>query len=79
MVMNLACKCRRPRFDPWIRKIPWRREWEWGWEKLPTLVLLPGEFHGEGSLVGYSPCGCIELDTTERLTLSPFTSFQQYC
>ena len=34
-------------FDPWVRKIPWRREW------LPILVFLPGEFHGQRSLVGY--------------------------
>ena len=32
-----------------VRKIPWRREW------LPTLVFLPGAFHGQRSLVGYSP------------------------
>ena len=35
----------RFRFDPWIRKIPWRREWQ------PTPVFLPGEFHGQRSLV----------------------------
>ena len=34
-----------------VRKIPWRREWQ------PTPVLLPGEFHGQRSLVGYSPWG----------------------
>ena len=34
------------RFDPWVKKIPWRREWQ------PTLVFLPGEFHGQRSLVG---------------------------
>ena len=38
-------------FDPWIGKIPWRREW------LPTPVFLPGESHGQRSLVGYSPWG----------------------
>ena len=32
----------------------------------PTAVFLPGEFHGQWSLVGYSPWGCKELDTTER-------------
>ena len=36
-------------FDPWVEKIPWRREW------LPTAVFLPGESHGQRSLVGYSP------------------------
>ena len=57
---------RRPRFDPWVRKIPWRRKW------LPTPVFLPGEFHGQRSLVGYSPWSRKELDTTEQLTLSLF-------
>ena len=46
-------------FDPWVGKIPQRKE------RLPTLVFWPGEFHGE-----YSPRGCKELDMTERLTLS---------
>ena len=36
-------------FDPWVRKISWRRKW------LPTPVFLCGELHGERSLVGYSP------------------------
>ena len=44
--------------DP-LEKIPWRREW------LPTLVFLPGESHGQRSLVGYSPWGRKELDKTE--------------
>jgi len=47
-----ACQCRRWKrceFDPWVEKIPWRRAW------LPTLVFLPGESHGQRSLVGYSP------------------------
>ena len=51
-------------FHPWVGKIPWRREW------LPTPVFLPGEFHGQRSLGGYSPWGHKELDTTEQLTLS---------
>jgi len=38
-----------PGFDPWVRKVPWIREW------LPTPVFLPGEFHGQRSLAGYSP------------------------
>ena len=48
-----------------IDLIPWRKEW------LPTPVFLPGESHGQRSLVGYSPWGCKESDVTERLTLSP--------
>ena len=57
--------------DPWVRKIPWRRDW------LPTLVLLPGEFHGQRSLAGYGPWGGKELDATERLTLS--ASYEYEC
>ena len=48
----------------WVRKIPWRREW------LSTPVFLPGEFHGQRRLMGYSPWGHKKLDTTEQLTLS---------
>ena len=46
-------------FDPWVRKIPWRRKWK------PTPVLLPGESHGQRSLAGYSPWGCKVSETTE--------------
>jgi len=49
--------------DPWIGKIPWRREWQ------PTTVFLPGAFHGQMTLAGYSPHGCKEADMTEQLTL----------
>ena len=51
----------------WVEKIPWRREW------LPNPVFLPEEFHGQRSLVGYSPGGCKESYTTEQLTLFAFT------
>ena len=51
-------------FDPWARKISWRREWQ------PTPGFWPGESHGQRSLAGYSPWGCKESDTTEQLTLS---------
>ena len=51
----------RPRFNPWAGKISWRRKWQ------PTPVLLPGKSHGWRSLVGYSPWGCEESDTTEQL------------
>jgi len=59
---ELVCQCRRckrRRFDLWVRKIPWRRAWQ------PTLVFLPGEFHGQRSLAGYNPWGHTELDMTE--------------
>ena len=42
----------------------------------PTPVFLPGEFHGQGSLVGYSPWGRKELDTTEQLIHTLITKFQ---
>ena len=47
----------------WVRKIPWRREWQ------PIPVFLPGECHGQRSLAGYSPWDCKESDMTEQLTL----------
>ena len=50
--------------DPWVWKIPWRREWQ------PTPVLLPGKSHGQRSLIGYSPWGCKESDTTEQLAFT---------
>ena len=46
---DTACQCRKCGFDPWVRKIPWRRKWQ------PTPVFLPGKSHGQRSLVGYSP------------------------
>jgi len=54
---SLCLQCRRPGFDSWLGKIPWRRAWQ------PTPVFLPG--HGQRSLVGYSPWGCKESDTIE--------------
>ena len=48
--------------DPWVRKIPCRREWQ------PTPVFLPGEFQGQRSLVSYIPWSCKDSDMTERLT-----------
>ena len=50
------------RFDFWVRKIPWRREW------LHTPAFLPRELHRQRRLVGYSLRGHKELDTTERLS-----------
>ena len=56
-----ACQRRRHmrrRFDLWVRRIPWRREWQ------PTPVFLPGESLGQRSLAGYSPWGHKESDMT---------------
>ena len=69
-------QCRRYKrhgFDPWVRKVPWRREW------LPTPILLPGESHGQKSLVGYSPRGHKESDTTEPLSMhSPYVQLNWF-
>ena len=54
-----AWQHRRPGFDPWVGKIPWRRK------EQPTPVFLPGKFCGQRSLDGYSPWSRQELDTTE--------------
>ena len=62
--LRICLQCGSPGFDPWVRKIPWRREWQ------PTPVFLPGESQGQRSLGGYSPWGGKELDTTKQLTLS---------
>ena len=51
LVAQVVKQCGRPGFNPWVRKIPWRRKWQ------PTPVFLPGKFHGWRSLVGYSPWG----------------------
>ena len=50
-------------FNSWVKKIPWKRAWQ------RTPVFLPGEFHGQRSLAGYSPWGSKEPDMTERLSL----------
>ena len=58
-----TCQRRRYRrcgFDPWVGKMPWRREWQ------STPVFLPGKPHGQRSLAGYSLWGLKESDTTER-------------
>ena len=46
------------------QSLKWRRQWQL------TPIFLPGEFHGQRSLAGYSPWGCRTLDTIERLSLT---------
>ena len=58
---SVCLQCWRLGFDPWVGKILWRRKWQ------PTPVFLPGNFHGQRSLVGYNPWGHKESDTTEWL------------
>ena len=58
---EFTCQCRglkRCGFDPWVRKIPWRRKWQ------PTPVFLPGKFHAQRSPVGHSAWDGEESDTT---------------
>ena len=59
--LRICCNAGGPGFNPWVGKIPWRRAWQ------RTPVFLPGEFHGQRSLAGYSPWGCRESDRSERL------------
>ena len=57
-----TCQCRGQKrcwFDPWVRKIPWRRA------QKPTPVFLSGKFHGQRSLVDYSLQGHKRLVTTK--------------
>ena len=56
---RICLQCRRPGFNLWVGKIPWRRE------RLPTPVFWPREFHGL-----YSTWGCKESDKTELLSLT---------
>ena len=65
-----ACPCRRYKrlkLDSWDRRIPWRRKWQ------STPAFLPGELHGQRSLVGYSPWGLRQLDMTEHVSARVYT------
>ena len=57
-------------FDPWVRKIPWRRKWQ------PTTVFLPGKTNTQRSLVGSSPCGCKNLKGLSNSTTTTIYSFR---
>ena len=60
---RICLQYRRAGFDPLLGKILRRRKWQ------PTLVFLPGELHGQRSLVGNNPWDHKESDMTEQLTL----------
>ena len=62
MIKNLPA-VQQTGFDPWVGKIPWRRECQ------PTPAFLPGKSHGQRSPSGYSPWGLRELDTTEHTAM----------
>ena len=61
---EFACNAGDLGLIPGLGRIPWRMEWQ------PTPVFLPGEFHEQRSLAGYSSWGCRDSDMTEQLTLS---------
>ena len=50
-IYHMHIQCRRHGFNPWVGRIPWRRKLQ------STPVFLTGKFHGQRSLVGYSPWG----------------------
>ena len=62
--VSVCLQSQRPGFDPWVRKIPWRRKWQ------PTPILLTRKSHGQRSLVAYSSWGHEESDTIEQLHFS---------
>ena len=62
-----ACNARRPRFNPWVGKIHWRRKW------LPTPVFLPGESHGQRDLAGYIVHGVAKSQTGHSWATDTFT------
>ena len=67
---------RRCRFDPWVKKISWRRKWK------PIPIFLPGKFHGQRSLVGYSPQGCKRVrdnSATKQQQQSELQSWPTLC
>ena len=59
---KFACNAGDPGFDPWVRKIPWRREWQ------PTPVFLPGKSHGQRNWLA-TVHEVTESYVTEQLTL----------
>ena len=64
MAKNLpAMQEAQERFNPSVRKIPWSTKWQ------PAPVFLPGNFHGQNSLAGYSSWYHIELDMTQQASV----------
>ena len=69
LVKEFMCQSRRNKghqLHAWVGKISWKREWQ------TTPVVLPWKFHGQRSLVGYSPCCHKESDMTAASTLFPW-------
>ena len=66
--VRICLQCRRPGFDHWVEKIPWRKIWQ------PTPVFSPRESPGQKSLAGYSPWGCKRVGH-DLVTKPPNTSY----
>ena len=64
LMVKILPAMRRPRFNPWVGKILWKRKWQ------PAPGFWPGEFQGQRSLAGYNPRSCKESDVTKRLIFS---------
>ena len=64
---SICLQCWRPRFVPWVRKIPWKRKWQ------TIAVLLPGKFHG------LKPLESTQSDMTEQLHIHFHTFFSVTC
>ena len=65
-VKESACQSKKHKkcgFNPWVRKILWKRKWQ------STPVFLPGKSHGQRNLVGYSPWGLKESDMTDHIQM----------
>ena len=64
-------------FNPWVRKVPWRRKWQ------PIPIFLSGKPHGQKNLAGFCPWGHKESDMTEQLPGSPthttYIGMHMYC
>ena len=72
-----TCQCRRHKrcvFDPWVRKVPWRRAWH------PTPILLPGESHGQRSLAAAIVHGVTKSQAVlKRLSTHTWDVYNCHC
>ena len=68
-----TCQCRRLRLDPWIEKIPWKREWQ------PTPIFLPEKFHGQRSLAGLPSMGSQTSQTQLNNLTATTTNLYKTC
>ena len=70
--MAQMVKCLPTMRETWVQSLGWKDLLERKWQS--TLVFLPRESHGRRNLVGYSPWGRKESDTTERHLLTKIKS-----